>query len=162
MSGEELAKAKKKYAAQSRSKLQTQKRVRQWHIDNAIRVTEIKKTYAESEKGIISRKRSSQSRIARMRQLKVPFNDKYWVWLCNRLEYKCQLCFKTFEFSQLTVDHWIPISKGGDNDEWNIQPACKSCNSKKQDKIQVFDNISLYFALDDWMEIQGKVGHKLS
>lgn len=31
-----------------------------------------------------------------------------------------------------TIDHVIPLSKGGANGLWNLQPLCKSHNSAKQ------------------------------
>jgi len=33
--------------------------------------------------------------------------------------------------SVITVDHIVPISKGGINSIQNLQPLCYSCNSKK-------------------------------
>lgn len=32
---------------------------------------------------------------------------------------------------RLTIDHVIPVSRGGHNDAANVVPACRSCNSRK-------------------------------
>lgn len=34
-----------------------------------------------------------------------------------------------------TVDHIVPVSRGGTNDLANLTPACKTCNSSKRDKL---------------------------
>ena len=36
---------------------------------------------------------------------------------------------------KLTIDHLIPIDKGGTNDEWNLATMCEKCNSEKSNLI---------------------------
>ena len=37
-----------------------------------------------------------------------------------------------------TVDHILPVSKGGTDDMENLVAACTSCNSRKSNKLSVF------------------------
>ena len=48
--------------------------------------------------------------------------------------YKCQYCSDVFERSNLTLDHVVPRSKGGDTNWENIVTCCKSCNNFKGSK----------------------------
>lgn len=59
----------------------------------------------------------------------------YWEWLCQYLDFRCQMCQEPKAFFDLEVDHIHPLSKGGTNTWDNIQPLCESCNLKKLDKI---------------------------
>ena len=43
----------------------------------------------------------------------------------------CHYCGKTFKPKELTMDHVVPISRGGKSTKGNIVPCCKECNSKK-------------------------------
>lgn len=43
----------------------------------------------------------------------------------------CYHCEKSFPPAQLTMDHLIPIVRGGKSDKKNCVPCCKECNSKK-------------------------------
>lgn len=45
--------------------------------------------------------------------------------------HKCVRCGST---DRLTVDHIIPIVRGGTNDEANLQTLCGPCNSGKRDR----------------------------
>ena len=44
-------------------------------------------------------------------------------------------CLNCGTTENISLDHVIPVSKGGMNDISNLQPLCKSCNSKKGSKI---------------------------
>lgn len=47
---------------------------------------------------------------------------------------RCYLCgcdWDVLPLGQKTIDHVIPLSKGGTNWPANLRPACGSCNSKK-------------------------------
>ena len=50
----------------------------------------------------------------------------------RRDENKCQYCGST---RNLTIDHIIPKSKGGDNSWENLCLSCSSCNTKKGNKL---------------------------
>ena len=63
------------------------------------------------------------------------FTDKEWFALCAKYNYTCLSCLKREPEIILTIDHIVPISKGGTGDIDNIQPLCLSCNCSKFDKI---------------------------
>ena len=43
----------------------------------------------------------------------------------------CYHCENKFKPDELTMDHLIPIIRGGKSDKKNCVPSCKDCNSKK-------------------------------
>jgi len=44
-------------------------------------------------------------------------------------------CFYCGSKERLTLDHIVPISRGGVHSIGNLVTACKSCNSKKGDRF---------------------------
>ena len=43
----------------------------------------------------------------------------------------CYHCENKFKPDDLTMDHLIPIVRGGKSDKKNCVPSCKECNTKK-------------------------------
>ena len=50
---------------------------------------------------------------------------------CDTLLWTCHYCGCVLDRTTATMDHVVPLSKGGTNFLDNILPACRSCNSKK-------------------------------
>lgn len=59
---------------------------------------------------------------------RVRFNRK-WVFL--RDNYTCQYCAKELTPKQCTIDHVMPVSKGGKTTWHNVVTACYDCNNSK-------------------------------
>lgn len=56
--------------------------------------------------------------------------SKWWLRRIN--QGICYYCKKKVGREQLTMDHMVPLSRGGKSRKGNIVPACKECNSKKK------------------------------
>lgn len=52
-----------------------------------------------------------------------------------RDRYRCQYCEITLEKSEVTLDHVIPVAKGGKTAWDNIVAACQTCNHSKGDRL---------------------------
>jgi 5-methylcytosine-specific restriction endonuclease McrA len=44
----------------------------------------------------------------------------------------CHYCESKLKPSELTMDHVVPLSRGGKSTKGNIVPCCKDCNNKKK------------------------------
>lgn len=54
------------------------------------------------------------------------------IYVFQRDNFQCKSCGKTAQESELTIDHIIPLAKGGSNDISNLQTLCLTCNGKKK------------------------------
>ncbi len=48
---------------------------------------------------------------------------------------ECYYCAAAFKPKELTLDHVVPLVRGGRTTKGNCVPACKQCNSRKQDLL---------------------------
>lgn len=56
-----------------------------------------------------------------------------WETLLAQYDWTCPCCHK--KGLKLTIDHIIPLSKGGSDNIENIQPLCMSCNLRKHTRV---------------------------
>jgi len=55
--------------------------------------------------------------------------------ILKRDRYTCQSCGARAPEVELEIDHKIPVSKGGTDDENNLITLCKDCNTGKANKV---------------------------
>lgn len=53
-------------------------------------------------------------------------------WMRKIQKGECYYCHEQVGRSNLTMDHIVPLSRGGKSRKGNIVAACKDCNSKKK------------------------------
>jgi 5-methylcytosine-specific restriction endonuclease McrA len=49
----------------------------------------------------------------------------------------CYYCGKNFSPQELTMDHVVPLSRGGKSTKGNLVCCCKDCNNKKKNLIPI-------------------------
>ena len=68
-----------------------------------------------------------------------------WEALKEAIGYECLSCKRKEPDIKLTQDHIVPVSKAGTDDIENIQPLCRSCNSRKNNRIIKYYNIVIKY-----------------
>jgi len=86
--------------------------------------------------GIIPNEESMQRERRKARELRVT------QWWKRRLAHgECHYCHRKTLLASLTMDHIVPVARGGRTTKGNVVPCCKECNTKKK-----------YLLLMEWEE----------
>ena len=48
---------------------------------------------------------------------------------------RCHYCGEQFAAADLTMDHVVPLIRGGRSTKGNLVPACKPCNNRKKHEL---------------------------
>jgi 5-methylcytosine-specific restriction endonuclease McrA len=72
-----------------------------------------------------------ESYIKREKQRARELRRTSW-WLRRINDGKCHYCGMVVGPKGLTMDHIVPLSRGGKSKKGNIVAACKDCNNKKK------------------------------
>jgi hypothetical protein len=78
-------------------------------------------------------KRRHQSRIARAKRSGIScyLSLKQWKRLLRQYRYRCAYCRTKLTKKNRSLDHRIPLLRGGTNDIANLVPSCLRCNQRK-------------------------------
>jgi 5-methylcytosine-specific restriction endonuclease McrA len=69
--------------------------------------------------------------IAREKQKARALRKTHW-WQRKISSGRCYYCGKLVGRENLTMDHIVPLSRGGRSTKGNVVPACKDCNNRKK------------------------------
>jgi 5-methylcytosine-specific restriction enzyme A len=61
----------------------------------------------------------------------------------------CYYCRRAVGVRALTMDHLVPLGRGGRSVRGNVVPACKDCNDRKKSLLPV-----------EWREYLDRLGHR--
>ena len=68
-----------------------------------------------------------------------------WLLVKRLAGHRCVSCGKPEAVAKLTLDHVLPVSKGGSDRVENVQPLCEECNLRKADR-------AIDYRSEGWME----------
>lgn len=78
----------------------------------------------------------SEEQVRRERNRARELRQSQW-WKNRIAEGICHYCGGRVLPRELTLDHIVPIIRGGKSSRGNCVPACKECNSKKQSLLPI-------------------------
>ena len=73
----------------------------------------------------------TEEEVKRERQKARALRKTRW-WKQRLSRGTCYYCGHRFAPDELTMDHIIPLIRGGKSTKNNLAPACKDCNNKKK------------------------------
>ena len=74
---------------------------------------------------------ADEEHIKREKRKARELRQSQW-WKRKKSSGICHYCGRKFHPSELTMDHIVPIARGGKTTKGNVVPCCKECNNKKK------------------------------
>ena len=78
----------------------------------------------------------SEQEIRRERQKARELRASVW-WKRKRSSGICHHCGGRFPPKDLTMDHLVPVIRGGKSTKGNVVPSCKACNSQHRHSLPI-------------------------
>ena len=75
--------------------------------------------------------RKDEAHIARERKKARELKKSAW-WTALLQKGICHYCGRKFPPEELTMDHLVPVARGGKSTRGNIVPCCRACNAEKK------------------------------
>jgi 5-methylcytosine-specific restriction endonuclease McrA len=76
----------------------------------------------------------SAEQIRRERQTARELRASQW-WKRKRAVGICHHCGGKFPPAELSMDHLVPVIRGGKSTKGNLVPSCKACNNERRHRL---------------------------
>jgi len=120
----------KQHALNNKSAIMERQRI--YRQLNGEKIKNRQKKYRESTNGKIIRKNLQNKR--RIKENKGDITNQQIINLEQNAKV-CYWCNASLKNKKVHIDHYIPLSKGGEHTLSNLVVSCKSCNNKKHAKM---------------------------
>ena len=80
--------------------------------------------------------RKDDAHVARERTKARELRRSQW-WRRQKETGVCHYCGRQVGVEALTMDHVVPLSRGGKSRKGNVVPCCKECNSRKRTMLPI-------------------------
>lgn len=107
-----------------------------WRDANPERWAEICRKWKQANRELV--RAAGHRRRARLSESVENYTPEEWAALKAAVDYTCLMCGRQEPEIKLTVDHIVPVSKGGSNGIQNVQPLCRECNNIKHARLMDF------------------------
>ena len=78
----------------------------------------------------------SEEEIKREREKARELRKSQW-WKNRLAKGLCHWCLRRFPAAELSMDHIVPVIRGGKSSRGNVVPSCKECNNKKKHLLPI-------------------------
>jgi len=78
----------------------------------------------------------SEEDIRRERRKARELRQSQW-WKRKCAKGACHYCRRPTPPKELTMDHIVPIARGGKTTKGNVVPCCKACNNQKKQLLPI-------------------------
>ena len=68
-----------------------------------------------------------------------------------RDKWKCKYCGYKLRLEDITFDHVLPLSKGGENNVENLVISCSNCNHLKGAKLEFNPDVKFLSKINEWI-----------
>ena len=129
---EKIAERKKNYYEEHKE--QAKERNKKYYEEHKEKLVEKKKIYRKTPQGQVAHFNSHCKRRKREEQQGEGFTGQQWLEMMKFFDFKCAYSGITLNTNTRSIDHIVPLTKGGAHEIWNLVPMDRSLNSSKRDK----------------------------